>query len=157
MSNFLKVGDVFFANTTFEFAYADLGSYGHEKQYKKGESVLQVSDRGDTHERHMITTGFDPKTGHRLEVETHAHEKHSKQRVGKEFVVETVRNLAPSERDGIRSEPEVTARRLKADGSYDPNGELIKFVDCPAEQRSNYSTAATVKTHRKMKRTVNFV
>ncbi|MNV62739.1 hypothetical protein D3C71_1552990 [compost metagenome] len=105
----------------------------------------------------MITTGFDPKTGHRLEVETHAHEKHSKARVGKEFVVETVRNLAPSERDGIRSEPEVTARRLKADGSYDPNGELIKFVDCPAEQRSNYSTAATVKTHRKMKRTVNFV
>jgi len=148
MSDYLEIGDVFKAPATFEFAYSGFS----EKPYSKGVDLLEVSNRGELHMVHKKTTGYDPNTGAPITVVTEEYNHFSKARIGKEYVVEEVIALSPDEREMIRSEPKVIARRLKADGTYDPKGELITFVDKPEGVRSNYFTAATVKVHRKMKR-----
>lgn len=149
----LKVGDVFFANKSFEFGRPV--SVG-ETKYIKGVSLVQVSD---TYFSPYVTsriTGYDPKTGKSI-VETITLNSYcSKQRVGKEYVVESVELKGGSSREFIRNEPHIVARRLKSDGTYDPNGELITFVGTPPAQ-TNFNTAAEVKVHRKMKRVVNFI
>ncbi len=150
----IKVGDVFFANTTFEFGRARSVS---ETKYVKGESVVQVSDSYTSKYLTNIVAGYDPKTGKANYELSDKFDRSSKQRVGKEFVVESVTWTGGSDREGIANEPHVVARRLAKDGTYDPKGELITFVYATVGCRSNFNTAARVTAHRKMKRTVSFV
>ncbi len=103
--------------------------------------IVPIDEAGDSYD-YSLTDKFD---------------RSSKQRVGKEFVVESVTWTGGSDREGIANEPHVVARRLAKDGTYDPKGELITFVYATVGCRSNFNTAARVTAHRKMKRTVSFV
>lgn len=118
--------------------------------------MVQVSD--SYKETYKITEvkSYNRTTGKPNYVSTARHAHDDKTRPHAEFVVEHVVMSGGSDREFIANEPHVTARRLNDDGTYNPQGELITFVDCPTKGGSNFTTAVAVVPHRAMVRTVIF-
>ena len=150
----MKIGDVFRGKPSFVFGRSRSIGFG---PYVKGESVVQVSDDYNRTYKVEEISRYDSKTGEAKRKSTTKYAHDDKTRPKAEFVVEEVSLRGGDEREMIRDEPHITARRLNNDGTYDPNGELITFVHCPVGHRSSFNTAVQVEPHRAMTRTVTFI
>jgi hypothetical protein len=149
----LKIGDVFKGKPGFEFG-RDV-SVGVQS-YREGLDLVQVSDSYKETYKIREIKSHDRKTGKPNYMESKRHAHDDKTRPAAEFVVESVEIRGGDLRVFIYDEPHIVARRLNKDGTYNPQGELITFVDA-YKSRSNFDTAVIVSAHRTMTRTVNFV
>jgi hypothetical protein len=145
----LSIGDVFIAPESFAFGQAESVS---EQKYIKGKSRIRVSDSYDSIYKVMATESYDPKTGNAITALSTKWDRSNKSRPGKKFIVEDVKMTGGSEREFIQDAPFVTARRLKNDGTYDPNGELVVFYDGNSDVRYNSNVVTITNVVHKMQK-----